>query len=542
AGIELGPTAAITAERLLARARAEVAETMARCAQDLLAAGVDLRQYNSVASAADLVALMGALGYDTYNLYGISYGTRLALVTMREYPRSGIRGVVLDSTYPPGLEGFEQYPVEPHEVVIQLFADCFLDPVCNDAYPDLTARFIRLLDQLEAEPLAPADDLSITAADVVEVMQGINGMVEIAPYVPLMIHELERGQADTFLGIVTGSLFAGPAMEDEEMAGEAPPAATPVDADTAAADELTQLVDPFLAAIGATDAAGSLSPAQAFLGEVLATAALPEGQANELTVRLFLLDKLPETRATLRQFVDRAFADPALAASRDSLLGGVANLDDADIAEVFANLSGPLQLLDTTNVGLNSHTFNSVECNESVPFQRFEHTVQTAVELEIPELGLNLLPGLARQFATREVWPSGRALDRANEPVASNIPALILAGVYDLQTPVSWNKEAFVHLPNAGLLIFPMSGHGVITFSQCAADVTAAFIENPIYYPDSSCIADLIPNGRCRPRGNAGGATNRRDPVPSHRVSSCRVSRIPAQIWANRSWFPAQVR
>ncbi len=65
--------------------------------------------------------------------------------------------------------------------------------------------------------------------------------------------------------------------------------------------------------------------------------------------------------------------------------------------------------------------------------------------------------------------------------------------MYDLQTPVSWNKEAFVHLPNAGLLIFPMSGHGVITFSQCAADVTAAFIENPISYPDSSCIADLYP-------------------------------------------------
>ncbi len=137
--------------------------------------------------------------------------------------------------------------------------------------------------------------------------------------------------------------------------------------------------------------------------------------------------------------------------------------------------------------------FKSVECHESIPFQRFEATVETAVMLEIPELGLNTLPGIAGQFAICEVWPSGRAPDIADRPVSNDIPTMILAGTYDLQTPLSWNKQAFVTLPNAGLLIFPMSGHGVITFSSCAADVSAEFMDDPIYYPDSSCIADLYP-------------------------------------------------
>ena len=142
---------------VLQQARQEQAPAAAACAREIAASGVDLRQYNSIASANDTVALVKTLGYDTYNLYGLSYGTRLALVVMRDHPASGIRGVVLDSSFPPQINGFERYPEEFYEVVIQLFADCTLDPVCHTAYPDLQNRFIALLDRLAAEPLATAE-------------------------------------------------------------------------------------------------------------------------------------------------------------------------------------------------------------------------------------------------------------------------------------------------------------------------------------------------------------------------------------------------
>ena len=42
--------------------------------------------------------LRQALGYDQINLYGISYGTRLALTAERDAPRA-LRSVVIDSVY-----------------------------------------------------------------------------------------------------------------------------------------------------------------------------------------------------------------------------------------------------------------------------------------------------------------------------------------------------------------------------------------------------------------------------------------------------------
>ena len=100
---------------------------------------------------------------------------------------------------------------------------------------------------------------------------------------------------------------------------------------------------------------------------------------------------------------------------------------------------------------------------------------------------------MANQFAICEVWPSGRAPSYEELPVASDVPTLILAGAYDLQTPVSWNKSAFVNLANGFFVEFPMSGHGVIVYSECAEQVATEFITNPVDLPDTSCVADLKP-------------------------------------------------
>jgi hypothetical protein len=73
-----------------------------------------------------------------------------------------------------------------------------------------------------------------------------------------------------------------------------------------------------------------------------------------------------------------------------------------------------------------------LSCHESVPFQHFEHVVETAVAPEIPEVGLDTVPGIANQFAPCEVSPSGWVSEGANRPVTSVVPSLILAGTYDL--------------------------------------------------------------------------------------------------------------
>ena len=67
------------------------------CHDRLLSEGVNLAAYRSAESAADVEDLRLALGYDSWNIHGVSYGTRLALTVMRDFPDgSAQRGAGLD--------------------------------------------------------------------------------------------------------------------------------------------------------------------------------------------------------------------------------------------------------------------------------------------------------------------------------------------------------------------------------------------------------------------------------------------------------------
>src|SRR5512141_1884963 len=58
----------------------------AACAKELAAQGVDAAQYTTAAWVADLDAVRAALGYARVNLWGGSYGTRVAQEYLRRHP------------------------------------------------------------------------------------------------------------------------------------------------------------------------------------------------------------------------------------------------------------------------------------------------------------------------------------------------------------------------------------------------------------------------------------------------------------------------
>lgn len=66
-------------------------EATKACREKLAGRGIDLSAYNDTESAADYEDLRKALGIDKWNLYGISYGTHLALVYMRLHPEDSAR-------------------------------------------------------------------------------------------------------------------------------------------------------------------------------------------------------------------------------------------------------------------------------------------------------------------------------------------------------------------------------------------------------------------------------------------------------------------
>jgi pimeloyl-ACP methyl ester carboxylesterase len=92
------------------------------------------------------------LNYQKWNLYGISYSTRLMLTAMRYYP-DGIRSVLLDSVLPPSVNYDETSVESVMRSLNLLFNACKMDAECNAAYPNIEAEFYLLVKRLNAKPV-----------------------------------------------------------------------------------------------------------------------------------------------------------------------------------------------------------------------------------------------------------------------------------------------------------------------------------------------------------------------------------------------------
>ena len=69
------------------------------CAANAASHGVDLSGYNTFEDARDVKALRIALGYEKWNVWGISYGTILGQAYIKVDPE-GILAIVLDANVP----------------------------------------------------------------------------------------------------------------------------------------------------------------------------------------------------------------------------------------------------------------------------------------------------------------------------------------------------------------------------------------------------------------------------------------------------------
>lgn len=126
-------------------------EFLLACHDALVAEGHDLNAYNSAVNAADLNDLRLVLGFDQINIYGSSYGTKLGLTVLRDYPE-GIRSAILDSVYPPQVDLYVPYMQNAYDTLQILFEDCKADTDCNAKYPNLEAELYQAVDKLNADP------------------------------------------------------------------------------------------------------------------------------------------------------------------------------------------------------------------------------------------------------------------------------------------------------------------------------------------------------------------------------------------------------
>ena len=85
-------------------------------AAELASRGIDVAQYTTDAFIADLEDVRRALGYSRINLWGGSYGTRVAQEYLRRHPEV-IRSVVLDGVAPPRMiVSLDVWPSREHAI------------------------------------------------------------------------------------------------------------------------------------------------------------------------------------------------------------------------------------------------------------------------------------------------------------------------------------------------------------------------------------------------------------------------------------------
>jgi pimeloyl-ACP methyl ester carboxylesterase len=127
-------------------------EGVRACHERLMADGVNLQAYNTTNNAHDLDLLREALGYEQWNISGVSYGTLLGLVLMREHGEH-IRSAVLDAVIPPSINPSINQPWLTYSMLERFLTACAENELCQRAYPDLPQSLYNVLVRLASNPI-----------------------------------------------------------------------------------------------------------------------------------------------------------------------------------------------------------------------------------------------------------------------------------------------------------------------------------------------------------------------------------------------------
>jgi pimeloyl-ACP methyl ester carboxylesterase len=131
-------------------------KSLQACRDQFLRIGIDLSQYTSARIAADVEALRKALGVKQWNLWGSSYGSRLAFTIARYYP-SSVRSIIHEAPELPESQVVVDDYQGAEAALDKLLAKCAADGPCSSRFPKLRERFVAALPELRRQPLTVGD-------------------------------------------------------------------------------------------------------------------------------------------------------------------------------------------------------------------------------------------------------------------------------------------------------------------------------------------------------------------------------------------------
>jgi pimeloyl-ACP methyl ester carboxylesterase len=176
-------------------------QTIAATEACLLSLPHDPRFFTTSVAVQDLEALRVALGYSQLNLYGISYGSRVAQHFLRQYPDS-TRSVVLDGVAAPQIALGPGIAIEAQNALDAIFDRCTESDECNERFPDMRRQFDELRQRLATEAvtvylpnpvLGTAEEITFGDAEMAGALRLLSYHPNTVALVPLLIDEAING-------------------------------------------------------------------------------------------------------------------------------------------------------------------------------------------------------------------------------------------------------------------------------------------------------------------------------------------------------------
>ncbi len=168
----------------------------------------DLRHYTTAIAARDLEAVREALGAARLNLVGVSYGTRVALDYMRQFP-DRVRRAVLDGVAPPDMALPWASAVDAQAAFDALLRSCEAEAACRARHARLRDRWAALLASLPRAvvPPHPASGRSETLTLTRDMLLGLVRAALYAPAtasaLPAALDEAAQGRFAPMVGLAS---------------------------------------------------------------------------------------------------------------------------------------------------------------------------------------------------------------------------------------------------------------------------------------------------------------------------------------------------
>ena len=225
-----------------------IAELARGCAADV-ADRADPRFYTTTDAIADLDAVREAIGAQTLNLVGGSYGTRVAQQYAARFPER-VRSIVLDGVAPNDLVVGGEFSHTFEDAIRSQSRQCQQLPACKARFPkDAHAQLESLVARLGDAPVAveyrdPASGESRTGTVNADTVTGLafmfSYMPQTASLLPLVLDEADQGRYAPLMSLaqLMGRSTAGSMARGMQWSVICAEDADRLEVDAAAADTL----------------------------------------------------------------------------------------------------------------------------------------------------------------------------------------------------------------------------------------------------------------------------------------------------------------